>query len=66
MSDAATFFNRLKILRSLDRHELVEAGCLNLAPDSWKYFRADPLLGIIQMSDAQRAALFQLIQKRGG
>ena len=59
------FHNALRILRSIDRDELVNAGIL---PDNdhnaWGAFRRDPYGWFIRAPETKSLKLWELIQKR--
>ena len=59
------FHNRLRILTSIDKHELVEAGVL--ADDDtlrWKEFQKDPYRVFVRCNDETCTKLFGIIQRR--
>lgn len=61
----AAFHNRLRIMLSLDRHELVRTGALDDNDiGGWVSFRTDPFRHFIKADDARAAALWRLIQER--
>lgn len=65
--DKADFHNRLRVMRSIDRHELVEAGAL--APDDlagWEAFDKDPYRWFIRAPDAEADRLWSIIERRAG
>ena len=51
------FLNRLRILRSIDAHEVPEVG-------SWPTFRADPYGYLIRCPPAEAAHIWAAIRKR--
>ncbi|MEE9159978.1 MAG: hypothetical protein V3U60_16535 [Gammaproteobacteria bacterium] len=63
--DPRKFHNALRILRSIDLHELTDAAVIAMGDgDSWARFRADPYTWAIRAEDAQFEALFSIIEKR--
>jgi hypothetical protein len=59
------FRNRLCILRSIDRHELVEAGAIGADDDAmWRTFAADPYRWFLLRDDETAEKLWQLIERR--
>lgn len=62
--DKHAFINRLKILRSIDRHELADAG-IDLSDDRrWVEFREHAADWLVRASDEDADRLWALIQKR--
>ena len=60
------FRNALCILRSIDEHELVEAGVLEANRDSrWLDFRSDPYEFLLLSDDPTTDKLWALMIKRG-
>lgn len=60
------FRNGLCILRSIDMHELVEAGVLEPNRDSrWLDFQSDPHEFLLRADDSTTAKLWALMQRRG-
>jgi hypothetical protein len=59
------FRNRLCILRSVDRHELVEAGAIG-ADDltMWNTFRNDPVGFFVLCEDHRAEKIWRLIESR--
>ena len=60
---AQVFINNLRILRSIDRWELNDAG---IFPESWEDFRDNPAAEIMRWDDKKIAALWSIIKARGG
>jgi hypothetical protein len=59
------FRNRLCILRSIDRHELVEAGVLAADDVSmWNVFAVDPYRWFLLRDDDTAEKLWRLIERR--
>ena len=59
------FQNALRIMWSLDRHELVDAGVIDADNESaWKAFRDCPHKQAIRLDEARFARLFDLIASR--
>lgn len=59
----AEFLNAAKILRTLDRDTLVNAGALPC--DGWLAFRSNPLAWLTQRAtDFQAEALWRLVEAR--
>jgi hypothetical protein len=66
-----TFMNNLRILRSIDLHELEDAGIFpkNLVPgverwEKWEAFRIDPARAIMSWDDKKIDALWEIIRRR--
>lgn len=60
------FRNALCILRSIDMHELVEAGVLEPNRDSrWLDFQSDPYEFLLRADDETTDKLWTLMIKRG-
>jgi hypothetical protein len=63
--DLHRFLNALRIMYSIDRHELVEAGVFEADNDKqWNRFTADPLLWLIKAEDHQAIAVWGIIEAR--
>jgi hypothetical protein len=63
--DRHEFENRLKVLHSLDRHELVEAGLGHMADDRhWVAFREKPAAWLLNAEDHNAAAVWALVESR--
>lgn len=60
----AEFHNALRILTSIDHHELVAAGVNLDAPNNWPVFRADPFRWFIRASDADAQKVWRIIERR--
>lgn len=61
----AEFSNALRIMTSLDRHELEDAGILPKGDhNAWGTFRRDPFRWFIRADDAAASKLFILICQR--
>lgn len=61
----AEFSNALRIMTSLDRHELEHAGVLPIGDhNAWGTFRRDPFRWFIRADDDAAKRLFELIQSR--
>lgn len=59
------FRNRISILRSIDKHELVEAGVIEPGDDAmWRAFAADPCRWFLLRDDEVAEKLWQLIERR--
>jgi len=58
--DQHTFINRLRILMSLDRHELEP----DLTWEQWRRFRTDPFRFLIRADDPTADAIWHAIVKR--
>lgn len=60
------FHNRLRILLSIDRHELAAAGVL-AAQDllGWSQFQHDPFRFFLRLDTRRASALWGLVQSRG-
>ena len=64
-SDLRVFHNRLRILMSIDKHELVEAGVFSIDNDeAWAAICRNPWRYFIGCSDEQNKKLWSIIQKR--
>ena len=60
------FRNGLCILRSIDQHELVEAGIIKTDDvRAWSAFRVHPYDWLLHADDAATNKLWQLMQERG-
>ena len=60
------FHNRLRILTSIDMHELIAAGVIDADDeDEWNAFCKAPHKWMIQADDDQAEALWALMKKRG-
>ena len=57
------FFNRLRILRAIDRHEMAAVG-IDMEGDAWPTFRDDPFRWAIAADDDEQAALWSIIERR--
>jgi sulfur transfer complex TusBCD TusB component (DsrH family) len=65
--DLRRFHNRLRVLTSIDMHELVAAGVIAHADwNAWGTFRRDPFRWFIRADDAKARAVFAIIRKREG
>lgn len=63
--ELARFHNFLRIMRSIDQHELVEAGVMaadNLS--SWKRFQDDPYTWMLKADDDTVLKLWGIIERR--
>lgn len=59
------FHNALRIMLSIDRHEMVAAGVLTADDQAgWRAFRENPTRWMIVASDEQKEGLFSIIEKR--
>lgn len=59
------FHNALRILTSLDAHDLEAAGVIrNGDHNAWGTFRRDPFRWLIRADDALARKLFSLIEQR--
>lgn len=64
-TELRVFHNRLRILSSIDRHELVEAGILTNEPSSrWNSFVSNPYLWLIRCSDDDALKIWAIIRRR--
>lgn len=64
-TELRVFHNRLRILMSIDKHELVEAGVLAADDfDGWVNFSKCPYRFFIRRADETVAKLWALVQKR--
>ena len=63
--DARRFSNALRIMTSLDRHELVGAGVI-AAEDAagWCGFAGDPFRAVLRFDDERQQRLWALIESR--
>ncbi len=57
------FLNALRILRSIDRHEMVDAG-IQLDDGEWRDFRDAPYRWICLASDRYADKLWSIVQGR--
>lgn len=63
--DQRAFENRVKILRSIDRDELVSAGLDCVEDDRvWVAFREDPAGWLLRADDALGGLLWALVERR--
>ncbi len=61
------FHNALRILTSLDKHELIEAGVIDHSESDhskWIAFRDDPFRWFIRADDESATKLWGLIERR--
>lgn len=66
-SDLADFHNRLRILGSIDFHELVAAGAItddNWGEIEWTHFRLNPYRYFIAADDDVCQRIWQVIERR--
>ncbi len=66
-SDREHFLNRLKILRSIDQHELIAAdvtGLCGTGADSWSGFREDPYRWLMRADDSNARKVWGIIRER--
>lgn len=64
-TELRVFHNRLRILTSIDKHEMVDAGVIDGdEPLQWTNFWHDPYKWFICCPDDQASKLFGIIQKR--
>lgn len=57
------FLNALRIMRSIDLHEIEAAG-IDLESFIWPSFREDPYRWFIRASDKDAAAVWSIIERR--
>lgn len=63
--DASRFFNALRIMYSLDMHELVDAGVIDGGHSGpFLRFSKDPLRECLRYDDDRQEKLFALIESR--
>jgi len=63
----AEFHNALRVLTSIDKHELVEAGVIDSSEtghSEWIAFRDDPFRWFIRADDDGAAKLWTIIERR--
>ncbi|HQS14975.1 hypothetical protein [Reyranella sp.] len=61
----AEFHNALRILTSIDRHELEAAGVIKAGDhNAWGTFTRDPFRWFIRADDASAAKLWGIIERR--
>jgi hypothetical protein len=73
------FHNGLRVLTSIDRHELeavgiidvpkgqgVYPGCMDEPNKTWERFRADPFRFFLRCDDDKTRKIWAIIEKRGG
>ncbi len=58
------FHNILRIMRGIDRHELVDAGVDMTDPKEWPRFMNDPYTWFIKASDADADKVWAIIERR--
>ncbi len=67
MMDLRGFHNWLRILISIDRHELEAAGVISTGDhNAWGTFHRDPFRWLIRADDASAEKLWLLIERRAG
>lgn len=65
--DLRDFHNRLRIMISIDRHELEAAGVIAHGDhNAWGTFHRDPFRWLIRCDDESAAKLWALIERRAG
>lgn len=63
----AFFHNALRLLISIDQHELIDAGVARMDERLiWQRFRDDPYRWFIQASDADADYVWAIIERRSG
>lgn len=62
-NDLNCFHNSLRILASIDRHELADAG-LMLDDAEWSRFASNPWAWLIRAGDEDMRAVWSIIQAR--
>jgi hypothetical protein len=61
----AAFHNALRILTSIDRHELEAAGAMEHGDDkAWTAFRGDPFRWFIRADDGKAGKVWAIIEQR--
>lgn len=61
----AEFHNALRILRSIDMHELVEVGVFRSGDiEGYRKFADDPYGWFIRASDGAAKAVYQIVEQR--
>ena len=61
----AEFHNALRILTSIDRHELEAAGAMEPGDDkAWTAFRGDPFRWFIRADDERAGKVWAIIERR--
>lgn len=63
MTDLHRFINALKILRSIDLHEMTEAGIV-LSDGQWRFFCDAPDRWMMKASDADAERVWAIVQAR--
>lgn len=58
------FASRLKIMRSLDLPDLIEAGVFDAAGHGWSQFRADPATWLLTADDSAADKAWALVEER--
>jgi hypothetical protein len=59
------FLNAIKILHSIDMHELVEAGAMQHGDGAtWQAFRSNPCKWLIRADDKTADAIYGIIERR--
>ena len=58
------WYNDLRIMRGIDKHELVVAGVIGEDDEVWGRFCDDPYTFAVYLGDAQAVALYRLIDGR--
>ena len=63
----AAFSNAIRILHSIDLHELLEAGAIASGDGrSWQAFRSNPSRFFVRADDEVAAAIWRIIEQRQG
>lgn len=62
-ASAHAWVNSWKILRSIDRADLYDAG-VRLSNIQWASFRRDPGEFMVHLTDAWRAAIWSIVERR--
>jgi len=63
----AEFHNALRILMSIDRHELEAAGVIKARDhNAWGEFRRDPFRWLIRADDTDAPKIWAIIERRQG
>lgn len=61
--DGPRFVNALRILCSIDRHELTEAG-VPMGDEQWNAFRRNPVAVLVHSDEERIARIWSIIERR--
>jgi hypothetical protein len=65
MTGLREFHNRLRVMMSIDRHELIEAGIEIMRDDSvWWTFQVNPYRWLVACDDVNAERVWSIIERR--